>query len=463
VIIVCTTYVLNARREREEGMKRRIGWLSVALIVLICGAVPLFAGGKQEKEQAEDTYAIEVWKFGGTRIERAYGATKTKAWNEAHPEMLVKWVENDWSARVEKVVTNLSTKTLPDVIIVDTQSIPDFAAMGAIQALSDIDSSLVDKWSKRFVPETFKLGYYKGKFYGFSTYVDIATFLAYNTKMVRKAGLVGADGEAKAPETWEDMVLYCQKLQAAGYTGVALSCTSNVNDMNMVEGIAYANGGRWLDAAGKPAINGPGFVDTLKLYQAIGPYALPGSVESNYRDNAVQFFNGQAAMYIGLSWLGVWNTELQVPSDFSYSATVFPLNPRPTGRFEPASGIMSGTFCPMITTNAKNVKAAMAYIDYWTEDAQLLAWNGSVQFGRVPTGIVCWNSSDIERFWPDLKQRYDEGALFRGVLPMPAFPGLNEGHEYLSSAVQEVVLGVSEPQVALDKAASLLGEALSKK
>jgi multiple sugar transport system substrate-binding protein len=429
---------------------RRVLVLFVAAVLLVAAALPLLA----------QNYALEVWKFGGTRIERAYGASKTKAWNDAHPDMLVKWVENDWSARVEKVVTNLSTKTLPDIIIVDTQSIPDFASMGAIQAISDLDRALVDKWSKRFVPETFKLGYYKNKFYGFSTYVDIATFLAFNTKMLRRAGLVDAEGEAKAPGTWDELLTYCQKLQAKGYTPIALSCTSNVNDMNMVEGIAYQNGGRWLDEAGKPAINEKGFVDVLKLYKALAPYALPGSVESNYRDNAVQFFNGQAAMYIGLSWLGVWNTELQVPSDFSYDSTVFPLNPKPAGRFKPVSGIMSGTFCPMITTNAKNAKAALAYIDYWTEDAQTLAWNGSVQSGRVPTALACWTSKDIKRFWPDLSQKWAAGTLFKDVLPMPAFPGLNQGHEFLAEAVQSVVLGVAEPQAALDKAAKKLAEAL---
>lgn len=415
----------------------------------------------EAEEEASEDYAITVWKFGGTRIERNYMGSKTDAWNEANPDMLVEWVENDWSARTEKVVTSFEAGTLPDIIIVDTQSIPDFAAMGAIQSYSDIAPDMVEAWKAKFVPETFDLGWYEDKFYGFSTYIDIATFLGYNTEMVRKAGLIDAEGDAKGPETWDEIVDYCETLEAAGYPAIALSLTGIATDMNMIEGIAYANGGRWLDENGNVAVNGPGFVGALELYEELAPYTLPGSVESNYRDNAVQFFNSQTALYPGLSWVGVFNTELQIPPDFSYGLTTFPTNPNPTGNFEPASGIMTGTTCFMVTADAQDVDTALAYIDWWTEDEQLLAWNGSVQFGRVPTGLAAWSSADIERFWPDLKAKYDAGVLFKGVLPMPAFPGLNESYEALGTALQEVILGVSDPQTALDKVAENLEEIIA--
>jgi|GEM_PF-795871 len=415
-----------------------------------------------EEEGPSEDYAITVWKFGGTRIERNYGATKTAAWNEANPDMMAEWVENDWSARSELVVTSFETGNLPDVIIVDTQSIPDFAAMGAIQSFSDLAPEMVSEWEDKFVPETFDLGWYQDKFYGFSTYVDIATFLGYSTEIVRKAGLVNDEGDAVGPETWDELIEYCEVLQAEGFGAIALSLTGIATDMNMIEGIAYANGGRWLDEDGNVAVSGPGFVDAVQLYADLAPYALPGAVESNYRDNAVQFFNGQAGLYPALSWVGVFNTELQIPPDFAYNLTTFPVNPNPSGNFEPASGIMTGTFCPMITTNAKNVEAALAYVDYWTQDEQVIGWNGSVQFGRVPTALVCWSSADIERFWPDLKERYDEGTLFKGVLPMPAFPGLNESYEYFGTALQEVVLGVSDAQTAMDKFADEVKEILGQ-
>ena len=41
---------------------------------------------------------------------------------------------------------------------------------------------------------------------------------------------------------------------------------------------------------------------------------------------------------------------------------------------------------------------------------------------------------------------------------MPAFPGLNESYEALGTALQEVILGVSDPQTALDKVAANLEE-----
>lgn len=435
-------------------MKR---WAIVVLIALTTLAFTAIPAAAQD-----EGYALTVWKFGGVRIEKAFAVTRANEWNTLHPDMKVKWVEYDWGARTEKIVSALSNGRLPDIIVVDTQSIPDFANMGVIKAISDLDASYVAKWKKLFVPEAFDLGYYEGKYYGFSTYVDIATFLAYNTEQVRKAGLVDEEGDATPPRTWDELISYCKKIQSKGRMAIALSCTQNVCDVNMLEGIAYANGGRWLDEKGNIAVNQAGFVDALRLYKTLSEYALPGFIESNYRDNAVQFFNKQAAMYPALSWVGVFNTELQVPVDFSYRMTVFPTNPKPTGRFTPVSGIMTGTFCPMITTNCKNNAVALKFVDFWTEDKSLLAWDGSVQFGRVPTGVVAWKGKSIGKYWPDLKKKYDEGTLFRGVQPMPAFPGLSSGQTYLAEAMQEVLLGVSEPQAALDRVATKLKAVMKK-
>jgi multiple sugar transport system substrate-binding protein len=370
-------------------------------------------------------------------------------------------VENDWSTKIELIVTSFESGNLPDIILGDTQTIADFADMGVLQAMSDLDPELVAEWEAKFVPETFALGWYKDKFYGWSTYVDIATFLAYNTDMVRKSGVVDDEGDAKAPLTWDELLDNCKTIQDAGYEAISLSVTNIATDMNMLEGIAYANGGRWLDEDGNVTINGPGFVDALQLYADLAPYAIAGSVGSTYSENAIQFFNGQTALYPGLSWVGVYPGILEIPANFSWNLTTFPLNPNPTGNFEPASGIMTGTFTAMITTSCENTEAALEYIDFWSQDEQLMAWNGSVQFGRIPTGIAVWESSDMQRFWPDLVVRYNEGTMFEGILPMPAFPGLNEAYESMSTAVQEVLLGVSDPQTALDGLAAKVEEIIA--
>jgi len=142
--------------------------------------------------------------------------------------------------------------------------------------------------------------------------------------------------------------------------------------------------------------------------------------------------------------------------------TIFPLNPNPSGEYEPASGIMTGTFCLMITSNCKNIEAALKYVDYWAQDEQLIGWDGSVQYGRIPTGLVCWSSENIKKFYPALKEDYDNGILFRSVMPTPSFPGLTEIQNLLSVAIQEVMLGVSEPQAALDKVAVEMETILAK-
>jgi ABC-type glycerol-3-phosphate transport system substrate-binding protein len=138
----------------------------------------------------------------------------------------------------------------------------------------------------------------------------------------------------------------------------------------------------------------------------------------------------------------------------------FPTPDKVTGKYAPVSSLMTGTFCPLITTNCENTDAALAFIDYWTEDQNLLAWNGSVQFGRVPSGIVCWETDGIDQYWPDLKKAYLAGDLFKNVQPMPAFAGLTSGQSYLAEALQKVLLDVATPQEALDEVAKKLSAEL---
>ena len=152
------------------------------------------------------------------------------------------------------------------------------------------------------------------------------------------------------------------------------------------------------------------------------------------------------------SFAPILRQSLGAPDDFPYKIAPVPLQDTNSGNYDSVSFIMTPTVCFMITRQAENQEAAMRYIDYWmTEEAQA-GWSGTIIEGRVPIMKANLDGDDFARVYPDLADAYQSGTLFTGAQSMPAFAGLTESEEKMSAAFQEVLLGVKEPQQALDDA-----------
>jgi ABC-type glycerol-3-phosphate transport system substrate-binding protein len=312
-----------------------------------------------------------------------------------------------------------------------------------------MDKSLVAKWQPNYVPEIWNSTVHKGKFYGPAPYVDMGTFLAYNTQMFKDAGL------SKPPENWDELRDYAKKLTKGDVRGITLSVTNETNDANTLEGIAYANGGRWLDDSGKKVmINDPGFIDVVQLY---GDLVKDGSVpqgvtETNFASAGTLFFNRQAAMWPALSYVGVFKAGVGTP-DFPVETTLFPRQPKPTGSSKPAATILTPTAAFLISSSSQQKEAALKYADFWSQADVQAGWDGSAIPGRVPALKANWETETFKKVHGDWYALYKDGKMFDGAQPMPSFAGLTEAEKALSNAMQQVVLGKATAKDALPAAA----------
>ena len=232
-------------------------------------------------------------------------------------------------------------------------------------------------------------------------------------------------------------------------TELVFRVTNGTLDLQIFMGIAYRNGGRWVED-GQVVLNGPGVVDALSFYKEILPYAAPGFMETNFRQTMEIFFQEKVAMAFTQSFAPILRQSLGAPADFPYSIAPVPLRATKSGNYDSASFIMTPTVCFLLTRQAQNQEAAMRYIDFWMSQEAQKGWSGSVIEGRIPILKTNLESADFARVYPDLARAYQTGALFTGSLSMPAFPGLTESEAKMSLAFQEVLLGVKEPQKALD-------------
>lgn len=392
---------------------------------------------------------LVVWKFGGSNEEVIY----FPKWNAEFTKrtgIQIDYSDNDWSTKREKVLAAFQAKKVADILLMDGQSIPDLAALGIIAAYDDLDKSFISKNQPNYVPEIWNSTVHNGKFYGPSMYVDMGTFLAYNTQMFKEAGIT------KAPETWDEIRDAAKKLTKGDVAGITISVAVDTNDVNTFEGIAYANGGRWLDDTGKKVmINDAGFVDALQLYtDLVQDKSVPqGVTETNFASSGTLFFQNKAAMWASLSYIGAFQTGLNAPADYPVGSTLFPRQPKPSGFTKPAASILTPTAAVLISASSQQKEAALKYADFWSQPEVQVGWDGSEISGRVPALKVNWETETFKRIHGDWYQLYKAGKMFDGSLPMPSFPGLAEAEKALNSAMQNAVLGKASPKDALAAAA----------
>lgn len=398
---------------------------------------------------------IKVWRFGGILAEHSWEKKKITEWNNQNPDVKVVWSNQDWATKREKVISSFKARQLPDILVMDGPSIPDFVRLGVIQALDDVDSNMVGSWKNRFVPEIWNTTIYKGKFYAIPTYVDVTTFLTYNKAFVKTP-----------PTTWQELKNVAKNLKGkSNKIPVVIAATKGTNDVNLWEGIAYANGCRWLNEKGdKVVINDRGCVDALQLYKDLvtGGLTEDNPQEIDYYKAIVLLLEESAIMSQSMSWLKAIDSEVEGSKNPDYGLTVFPKNANPTGSYPSANVIMAPTSAGMLTSQSKNVKAAMKFLNYFASQEFQAGWDGDPIPGRVPATRANWASPDVVKVYPDLVKLYNKGTLFKGALPMPAFPGLVQMESYMGEALQSVVMGQQDVQSALDRVAAKSQRVLNK-
>ena len=391
---------------------------------------------------------ISVWKFGGTPQEVETWAQRNDAFTEANPDIDLNYSYFNGQIRRQKILAGFQTNRLADVIIAFGQDIPEFAGFGMIQPLDDIAGNKLTGWKDRIVPEVYESGMHDGKLYALPTYVDMASFLAINLDALEEAGF------DRPPETWDELREYAKAMTKPDRPGIAFPATTAPVDINIFEGLAYANGGRIFDEeTGKVTLNDPGVVDALQFYvDLIKDGSTPAATsltETFFRDTAQLFGQGRSAMWIGLSWL---NTPWGVNDDVRWTGVPMPKPEAPTGSYEPVSAIMDGTAMLMVSSRSKNPEAALEYVDFWSQDQQLEVWGGQPEIARIPAGKAAWDNAELKEAWPNWVKAYEEETLFKGGAPMPRFIGVSAIESALGTAIQQAILGQKTPQEALDEA-----------
>ena len=189
------------------------------------------------------------------------------------------------AALIAKVLQQASSRTLPDVLMLDNPDLQQIAATGALAPISDFGLSTAGYAGGVTAAST-----YQGAVYGLQPVANtIALF--YNKDVLAKAGVA-------PPTTWDELKAAASRLTAGGRYGVAFSAAATYEGTWQFLPFMWTNGGDEKD------ITTPRVAQALQLWVDLvsSGSASRSVVTWDQADVREQFVAGNAAMMVNGPW-----------------------------------------------------------------------------------------------------------------------------------------------------------------
>jgi multiple sugar transport system substrate-binding protein len=186
---------------------------------------------------------------------------------------------------IQKVLQQSSSKTLPDVLMLDNPDLQQIAATGALAPLDDFGLS-----GDGYAEGVIDASTYEGKLYGLQPITNtIALF--YNKDLLDEAGVA-------PPQTWADLRAAAKTLTKGKQYGIAFSAPANYEGTWQFLPLMWSNGGDEKNIATP---------ETAEALQLLVDLVNDGSASKSVlnwtqADVNDQFKAGNAAMMINGPW-----------------------------------------------------------------------------------------------------------------------------------------------------------------
>jgi raffinose/stachyose/melibiose transport system substrate-binding protein len=345
----------------------------------------MFAGGKSQSAPASGSEAggvsgtITIWDglndMAATDPDSMWRKDNIRLFQEKYPNLKVEFTNTPGGGEnyLVKLTTELAAGTSPDVFKCWlTGRLEPFVTANRVQSLNSFLDARPDL-KKTINPDGLKLSTFGGKFYAIPN-AKSGEVIFYNKKIFAANGIT-------PPKTYDEFMAIFAKLKTAGITPVGVGGASvwpvSVPYMmlfNQMNGHALYEE---VILGHKAGFDDPAFAETgRKLQDWIKAGVFNPNVNAtNHEEARAGFSSGKYAMIFD----GVWNIArfLTALGDdlgfFSFPAV-------PGGKGDPSDQIINFDDGWAISTGAKNVPAAEAYLEFlFSKERQVAqANNGSL-------------------------------------------------------------------------------------
>ncbi|BCG60177.1 ABC transporter substrate-binding protein [Paenibacillus sp. URB8-2] len=272
-------------------MKKRTLLLTLPAILLVF-SILLSACGENIKSGEASEIEIKfpsIWVAKDSKA--ASFAQIVKDFNEQNQGKIKVVVEEipDYGAYKDKIRTNITTGTTPDIFSFDNPADGEFYYKSG--NLADLTPYLDEQWKSTFLDHAFDNAAYDGKVYSIPFEFGVTPVL-YNTKLFKQAGITGF------PKTYTELFAAYDKLKAAGIA----PATQMTGGDGWVSMLWYS---QLVSAIGGPdvykhGLDDPAFVQAAEVLKKLFDYTTGDAVGL---DNAGgHFLNQQTAVLLNGPW-----------------------------------------------------------------------------------------------------------------------------------------------------------------
>lgn len=398
-----------------------------ALALTGCGrSSDTTAGGKaspvKEVKTGKATGAITVWALGaeGDKL----GAI-AKDFEAANPGAKVTITVIPFDAAHDKIATAIAGKQTPDVALVGTTWVSEFAGSGALDATP---TDVIDK--AKFYPGAWDTTSVNGTSFGVPWYVE-TRLIYYRKDLADKAGL-------SEPKTWAELTSFTKGLQDKGGAkwGISLQPGGQGSWQTFMP---FA----WQDGA--EIVNGKTFgFDSAPMQKALDYYSAffknkisptdlaQGALESG-------FIRGDIGAFVSGPWhMGILKDQGDASFQSKYAVMQMPS--------EKAGTSFIGGGDLVVFKNTKNRDASWKFVDYLTQvKAQQKLYS---LVGSLPAVKSAWTGGALSTD-PRLKVF---GSQLQDAKSAPAIATWEQVASSLDDAIERVSLGKQDSAAALKAA-----------
>ncbi len=398
--------------------------------LLACAAI-LFASAAAQAETVRMTVSYYSAATG------PYFEKMAAEFHKANPDIDIKIDVVNWDGLLQKLRTDISGGTNPDISIMGTRWLLDFVKDDIAEPL---DSYMAPDFKARFIPPFLTPGTIDGKVYGLPIAAS-ARAMFYNKDMLAKAGY------PNGPTSWDDVTAASEKLKAMGLPGFGLMAKGTEVDVYYYYAL-WSYGGDVIDAQTKAAFDSPAGVQALTLYKSMVDKGLTQEGPTNYSRSDIQdlFKQGRVGMVITAPFL--INQIAKEAPKLDYGIV-----PVPKGT---TSSTYAVTDSVVMFANSKVKASAWKFLDFLFTKAP------RVEFTKGEGFLPTTKDEATDPYFTDNPRL----KIFVDLLPSahfaPTVTGWEDTAKAVTDAVQSVYLGNTNPAVALKQAAARANDSLGK-
>jgi multiple sugar transport system substrate-binding protein len=264
-------------------MTRR-GVVSGKVALVAAAALALAACGGGGGSGSGEVTSIRVLDYYNNEPERTvYAQALDKCGQQAGVTIEREVVPGD--SLIPKVLQQASSRTLPDVLMIDNPDLQQIASTGALAPISDFGLS-ADGYAQGVVSAST----FEGQVYGLQPIAN-SIGLFYNVDMLNEAGIA-------PPTTWDELKSAAAALTQGDRYGIAFSAVADYEGAWQFLPFMWTNGGDETNIAS------PEVADALQLWVDLVNSGSASRSVLNWRQADVkdQFAAGNAAMMINGPW-----------------------------------------------------------------------------------------------------------------------------------------------------------------